>query len=210
MSDNNQELIVRNCLGAEAAKLFSILINQEPQKADAIILLQGDRLDRVKKVQSLYENKFAEHIVITGNNELIGRGKRNEENDIHLSKLKNYFLSHKIPEESIVVDDMALNTLEQAVNTIKLAKEKNWSKLLIITSPYHLLRAHLTFIKESTNQDWEGIIIIHAAGLGWEEIPSGRKKTNFKMLAIEAEKIKKYKEDIATIEEGIKYISKNL
>ncbi len=206
MSRNSQELIINNYLGDEAVALFNILLMQKPKKADAIILLQGDRLDRVKIVQSLYKNNFARQIVVTGNNELIGRGKRNEENDIHLSKLRDYFLSHKIPEENIILDDRALNTLEQAVNVIKLAKEKGWLKLIVVTSPYHILRAYLALVRQIMEQAWQGRIIMQAADLPWSAVPSGREKTAAEMFVVEIEKIKNYKKDIATIKEGIKYI----
>ncbi len=211
MDNNEPESIVKSYLGDEAVKLFNTLLSQEPQKADAIIFLQGDRLDRAKKVCSLYQNNFAEKIVITGNNVLIGKGKRSKENDIHLSKIKNYFLANKIPEKVITMDEKALNTKEQAINVIKLAKEKKWSKLLVVTSPYHLLRAYLTFVKQLMEQDWQGIIIMQVVDLSWQAIPSGRSKTAMQILAIEMEKLKKYQKDTATIREGIKYIiNKNL
>lgn len=206
VSGNEPQSIVKSYFGQEGVKLLNILLSQKPKKADAIIILQGDRLDRVKKVKSLYDNNFARQIVITGNNNLIGEGKCIGESDIHLSKIKEYFLANKIPKKAIIIDDQALNTKEQAINMIKLAKGKKWSKLLIVTSPYHLLRAYLTFLKQSIERNWQGNIIMQAADLDWQAIPSGRSKTAMEMLTIEMEKLKKYQKDRAAIKEGIKCI----
>src|SRR3989338_7245965 len=110
--------IVLASLGPGAASLFNKLLRQPPKPADAIIFLQGDQLDRAPAVVSLYKKGFAPTILITGNNDLIGRGKRNEENDVHLSQLKTYLVKHGITEGAVMVDDKSLNTLQQAVTTV--------------------------------------------------------------------------------------------
>lgn len=196
------ETIVAASLGLDTARLFKKLLQQNPEPANAIIFLQGDRLDRAPAVVSLYKSGLAHVILITGNNDLIGPGKRNEENDIHLSKLKAYLLKRKIPEMAIMIDDQSLNTLEQAITAIRIAKEKRWSTLLVVTSPFHILRAYLTFLKQAELQDWIGKIIMHAAELSWNKPPSGRIKTAREMLAVEMGKIIKYASDLATVVEA--------
>jgi len=200
--ENNPQMIVAHHMGSDAAILFTGLLNQKPEHADAIVFLQGDRLDRVQKVRELYESGFANTVFITGNNELVGRGKRNEENDMHLSELKGWLVGHGIPEKVMIIDDQSMNTSGQAINTIRLAKEKGWPALLVVTSPFHVLRAYLTFLKQANKQGWKGHIIMQVADLPWGTPPSGRTKTAKEMLAIEMEKIKKYAKDIATIEES--------
>lgn len=201
---------IEQILGKEAAKLFTILIKQKPVPADCIVLLQGDRLDRVELVERLYKKKFAPRILITGNNVLIGKGKRFEENDIHLSILKNYLVKRGIPEKDISIEDQSFNTKEQAEHTIEVAARNHWSKLLIVTSLYHILRAYLTLIRESMKQHWTGGIIMQAIHSPWDNVPSGREKTAKEMFLMEIRKIKKYKNDIADIKEGFEYIKKQL
>jgi len=60
---------------------------EKPQKADVIVWLQGDRYDRSKKVLSLFKEKWADEIVISGNNILIGPTKRKGENNISLNEM---------------------------------------------------------------------------------------------------------------------------
>ena len=109
-----------------------------------------------------------------------------------------------------MIDDQSLNTLDQAVHTVKQAKEKSWEKLLIVTSPYHVLRTYLTLVKQTREQGWKGSIIMQAADLRWDGIPSGREKTAEDMLVVEMEKIKQYTNDLASIEEGRRFLQQNL
>lgn len=200
---------VKNYLGLKAAELFSLLLQQKPAPADSIVFLQGDRFDRADKVQSLFNNALARLIFITGNNILAGRGKRYEENDVRLSKLKERLINKGIPEEAIIIDEHSLNTYDQATNTIKTAKNGKWSTMLVVTSPYHTLRAYLTFVQQIMEQGWDGKIIMQCAHKDWNRQPSGRKRTAIEMLKVEMEKIKKYKSGMATMKQGKKYFNDN-
>ena len=191
---------VKEVLGTKGAELFSALLLQEPRKADAIVYLQGDQLDRAPKTAELYNKEYADTIFITGNNNLIGRGKRNEENDFHLDTSKEYFIKHGVKEEVILIDDKSMNSKDQAVKIIQLAKERGWNTLLVVTSPFHILRAYLTLLKQVEEQNWNGEIIMQTPDLSWSSIPSGRVKTAQIMLEEDLEKIKKYKDDLTDID----------
>ena len=200
------EQIIENILGKEALHLWKVLLQQEPKAAQAIVFLQGDRVDRIPAALALYKKGLAKNIIITGNNDLIGRGKRNDENDIHLNKIKKVFLKNGVPIETLIIDDQSFNTKDQAVNTVTMALKKDWKMILVVTSPYHVLRVYLTFVKQSMEQKWQGEIIMCATDLDWSLVPSGRSKTALEMLTIEMEKIKKYQSNVSTIAEGINYI----
>lgn len=202
------EQIIKKILGKEAVDLWKTLLKQKPKIAQAIIFLQGDRLDRIPTALVLYKKGLAKKIFITGNNDLIGHGKRNDENDIHLDKIKEVFLKNGVPTKALIINDQAFNTKDQAVNTIKMALKNDWRAILVLTSPYHMLRAYLTFVKQALEQKWSGEIIMCKAHLNWFQIPSSRSKTALEMLVIELEKIKKYKSNISNIKKGIDYLNK--
>jgi uncharacterized SAM-binding protein YcdF (DUF218 family) len=191
---------VENTLGEKASKLFDALLSQEPNRADTIVYLQGDQLDRAPKTAELYNKEYADTVLITGNNDLIGRGKRNEENDFHLDKLKRYLIENSVENKAILMDDKSMNSKDQAVKVIKLAKEKRWNTLLVVTSPFHILRAYLTLLKQAENQNWSGEIIMQTPDLSWDSVPSGRIKTAQVMLEEDLEKIKKYSDDLVDID----------
>lgn len=207
MKKDDPTKIIEASLGHKYSEIFKRLISQKLEKSDAIIFLQGDRLDRIATVISLYEKCFAKKIFITGNNILIGKGKRKEEEDISLLEIENYLVRKNIPKEAMIIDDKSLNTFDQAVNVIRIAKKKKWSKIIVVTSPYHLLRTYLTFVQQVLKQNWPGRVIMkEAKGLSWSVLPSGRKKTAIEILKTEINKIKKYKNDIASIEAGENYL----
>jgi len=189
MDVSKQKLIVENSLGKRIAEIFEKIFSQKPKRANAIVFLQGDKLDRCPKTLSLYKESFSDKIVISGNNI---REDILKANDNYLLEIKKWFLDHGVKKENIIIEDKSLNTLEQAINVIKIAKEKKWEKLILVTSPYHLLRVYLTFIRQIKDQNWEGEIIMQSAYRDWRRITSGKKEPAEKRLLVELEKIKKY------------------
>lgn len=197
MKHKEAETIIAKHFGEAGVLLFEKTLAQQPEKADVIVLLQGDRLDRVASASALYEQGFAPHILIIGNNELAGADKRPGENDVSLEELRHALVDCGAPEAAVTVQEKALNTLEQAVGAMKIAKERGWSKLIVVTSAYHAMRAYLTLQKQAEEQNWKGGIIMHAVVLPWDESPGGREKTAKEMLEVEMGKIREYKNDMA-------------
>lgn len=189
--------------------LQNLVLNQKPEKSQAIIWLQGDRLDRGKKVVELFFKKIAPRVVISGNNLLIGKNKRPGENDISLEKIKLWLIKKGIPEKAIIIDDQSLNTSEQAKNILKLCIKKKWHKIIIVSSPYHQTRAFLTFLnyKDSFNSNIQ-IINQPAIELSWDKKASGRELTRRQLIEEEIKKIKKYNSDVASIPSAFSYLKK--
>lgn len=188
-------------------KLYSLLLDDKPKKSNVIVWLQGDRYDRAAKVILLYKNNYAKKIIISGNNVLIGKDARTGENNISLLKMKDYLLKKGINGKNIIIDDGAMNTKDQAEHVLRIAKIKKWSKLLLVGSSYYQPRAFLTFLKASREINWSGKIINQPVIINWNKKPSGRNKTAKLIFKEELEKLKKYKKDIATINQGVKYLN---
>ncbi|MEK7208962.1 MAG: YdcF family protein [Patescibacteria group bacterium] len=205
MRPNTVEHIIKDRLGQRGLELFGRLATQIPESAEAIVLLQGDQFDRATKVLELFRANYAPLIVITGNNAMMERRRINHENDLYLSELVKYCRTAGIPESAIITDDKAMNTKDQAVNVIRLARERGWTRLLIVTSPYHLLRSFLTLIKQVEEQKWAGSIVMQAPKLEWTSRPSGRNKTVLEMLDEELIKMERYHQDLADLETGMQY-----
>jgi len=197
--------IITMHIGNQAVELFEVLSAGQPCISDALILLQGDRLDRVPATVHAYKTGCAPMVVVTGNNDLIGRGKRNDENDIHLLELKKALTRQGVLEKAIMIEDASMNTKDQAVHMVALAKKSGWKSMTLVTSPCHLLRAYLSFVKQAHDQQWQGKLCMVAADLRWDHIPDGRSKTSQEMLEVELEKIKTYSHDVASIQEGLEY-----
>ena len=188
-------------------KLYGLLLEEKPQLSDAIIWLQGDRYDRGHKVFKLYKEGYAKKIIISGNNVLIGNKIRIGETNVSLDKMKDFLLKKGVDEKCIIVDDGAMNTKEQAEHIFRISDNKRWSKLILVGSSYYQPRAFLTFLKQARVAKWDGEIINQLNLVAWNKKPSGRDKIAKIIFEEEFEKIKKYKKDLVSINQGIKYLN---
>ena len=184
--------IVEEYLGKNAAQLFEKLLSQKPERANAIVLLQGDRFDRMEKAAALFRCGYADVLLLTGNNDLIGPHIRPGESNVSLSEMVGRLKDMGVPEDSIVLDDRALHTGDQARNVVKIARARGWKSFIIVSSAYNVLRAFETFKEEAQIQHWQGTIIMQPVLLPWDQNPGGRDKTALRMLQLEMEKIKEY------------------
>jgi len=88
-------------LTENAKKIFAFLSSQPPEKADAIVWLQGDRYDRGNKVLELFKKGFAPKILVSGNNVRVGKlGEIDAFHDARLDEIKNFFPR---PKKGIII-----------------------------------------------------------------------------------------------------------
>jgi uncharacterized SAM-binding protein YcdF (DUF218 family) len=177
----------------EVSKLLKSIKQEKPQKADAIVWLQGDRYDRGRKVLNLFRGGWAPKIVVSGNDLLIGPDKIPGENNVSLTEMVKWLKKRGIKSRQIIIDGQSFNTLDQAKNIFMLIKEKRWKKIILVASLYHQPRAFLTFLKESRRTGWTGRIVNQPAMLNLQKKPSGRNKTASDLIFDEIGKIKKYR-----------------
>ena len=62
--------------------------------------------------------------------------------------MRDYLLANKIPMTDIIIENTSRNTMENAMNSAEILKEKNIEgSFLLITSANHMRRAQLCFNK---------------------------------------------------------------
>lgn len=194
-------------LDKDCSELLDLLSRQPSRRADVIVWLQGDRLDRGGKVLELYKNKQADKILISGNNKLVGVGPRPGEDDLPLGVLRDYLIKAGVPEADIMVEDESLNSAAQARNVLALSKENGWKTLIIVSSPFHQPRAFLSFLKAMDKLKIDVILINQPAiDLPWGELAGGRDKTRLELWSDEIDKIYKYAGDVTSPKDGIRYL----
>jgi uncharacterized SAM-binding protein YcdF (DUF218 family) len=123
-------------------KIIAIVDNDCLEKSDAIILLEGDGYNRLKKAVELYAQGFAKKIVFSG-------GVTNYEYGSYpFSDILPYILDLGVPESDIIHENISQNTKDQAKQVMDLAIENNWKRLILVASHEHQYRAYLTFLNE--------------------------------------------------------------
>lgn len=181
-------------------KLIILVDNDYVQKSDAIILLEGDGLNRIPKAVELYQAGLADNIVFSGGITNLAYGS------FPFSMAYPELIRAGIPPIAIIHESNSQNTREQAIEVIKLANLKGWKKLILVASHYHQYRAYLTFLKETA--DTNSTILLYnapAKDLKWFTETGWGKR--FDLLDEEFKRIEKYTElsHLATLNEAIDY-----
>ena len=130
-------------------KFIALVDNDSIDQSDVIVLLEGDGYNRYSKAAKLYNEGHSKKIVFSGGITDYDYGSFPFE-DIY-PKL----LSEGVPEKAIIHENKSKNTLEQAKEVIKMAKLKNWKKIILVATHDHQYRAYLTFLKQVLIHDSE-------------------------------------------------------
>ena len=91
---------------------------------------------RLNHAAVLYKNDTIDMIIVTG-----GKAKDNENSDAYMAK--QYLLREGIPEESVLLEEKSVITLENLQNSLKIMCDNELETALIISDPLHMKRAML-------------------------------------------------------------------
>lgn len=184
----------------EREKVIAIIDNDILIPSDAIVLLEGDGLNRYKKAVELYKRKVGAKIVFSGGITDYEYGS------FPFSDILPLILTSGVPGSDIIHENKSLNTREQAIEVIKLAIANNWRRIILVASHEHQYRAYLTFLREVLDVKTD-IILYNAPvrNLGWfSETNWG---VRYERLSKEFERIEQYSKlgHLATNREVIEY-----
>ena len=99
--------------------------------------------DRLIEAEQLYHKGIIKKIMLSG-----GSGLLFNDGYIESEGMRDHLLGNKIPINDIIIERDSRNTMENAINSSRILKEKyNEGKFLIITSANHMRRAQMCFNK---------------------------------------------------------------
>jgi len=181
-------------------KVIALVDNDGLTISDAIVLLEGDGLNRYEKAVNLYKQGWAKKIIFSGG--IIDY----EYGSFPYSDVLPHILIQGVPESDIIHEDKSLNTREQAVEVVKIACKEGWKRLILVATHEHQYRAYLTFLREVIDAECD-LILYNAPvrNLTWfSENPWGKR---FDRLEQEFERIDKYSLSghLASFQEAIEY-----
>ncbi len=115
----------------------------QPRKANAIIVLGASVLPgghaspslatRIQRAVELYRAGYAPYLILCGG---IGNNPPSE-----AQVMKNVALNAGVPEEALILEDRSHSTEESLANAKSIMDVRGWRTALIVSAPYHLLRA---------------------------------------------------------------------
>tara|TARA_B100001564_G_C20617703_1_gene660756 strand:- start:236 stop:838 length:603 start_codon:yes stop_codon:yes gene_type:complete len=123
-------------------KFIALVDNDSIDESDVIVLLEGDGYNRYSKAAKLYNEGHSKRIVFSGGITDYDYGS------FPFEDIYPRLLLEGVPEKAIIHEDKSKNTLEQAIEVIKMARLKNWEKIILVATHDHQYRAYLTFLKQ--------------------------------------------------------------
>jgi len=180
---------------------FIVLINNDIlKKADALVLLEGDGLYRVKRCVELFNLGYGDQIIFSGD------AYKPEYGSYPAEYIIPELIKYGIPVSSIIIENKSKNTREQAEEVLKIVTDRGWKRIILIASNYHQYRAYLTFLKVILEKELKLELINGSANeLPWfQKVDWG---TRYDLLESEFLKIEEYGEKghIASYKEAIEY-----
>ena len=187
-----------NNLMDKKEEFMQLLAATKAENADAIVLLAGDLFHRVPKAAELHRSGYAPFVVVTSNalDETYG--------SLPSNRLVPELLRLGVATDAIISEETAAHTRAEAESTMRIARERGWKSLILVTTEYHQYRAFLTWLK--TMQDLGMDLRIMTASV--EEFPSFKNETREQALVHEFERISAYQEKghVADWTEGVEYL----
>ncbi|WP_208585701.1 YdcF family protein [Gracilibacillus suaedae] len=128
-----------------------LVLEQQPKKADAILVLSGGKGEREAEAAKLYHEGWSDTIIVTG--ALVGW-------ETYTSEI----MTEHLIELDVSTDDIhsfkeVTSTREEAELSIPLLRQLNVDTLLLVTNKYHSARAKWIFQKTLKDENVEVISV---------------------------------------------------
>lgn len=130
-------------------RMASVLrIEEQPRPSDAVVVFAGGvgesgqagggYQERLKRAVDLYREGWAPRIVISSG--FVFAFKEAE-------VMRTLAIENGVPPSAIVLETQAANTYENVTFTRDILRRNNWRTILLVSSPYHMRRALMTWNK---------------------------------------------------------------
>lgn len=123
-----------------------LLISRPPVPSDVIVVFAGGvgesgkagggYQERVKQAVELYRAGYAKHLIFSSGFVFAFR-----EPDV----MRSLAIGNGVPPAAIELETRATNTYENVTYSSAIAKQRGWRRVLLVSSPYHMRRAVLTW-----------------------------------------------------------------
>jgi len=129
-----------------------LIISQPPEKANVIVVIGGGAgesgipgqgyEERAKYAVALYQEGYAGKIIFSS-----GYTRIFKEPDV----MKALSISLGVRDKDIILDTNSGSTYQSVMASLQMLKINGWNKLLLISSPYHMLRTSLVLKENAPN-----------------------------------------------------------
>ncbi len=133
-----------------------LVVDTTPVRADVIVVLSGDKGERLEHAVELYNKGVAPLILVSG-------GK------VYASltaaeMMRDHAIRLGVPPSMVIMEDRAGNTIENALFTRPLLVERGLHSAVVVSSPYHMRRVKYVFDRLYRES---GIKLSYSASQSW-------------------------------------------
>lgn len=184
-----------------ARERFCAVLSSGPLlRGDAIVVLSGDGTVRLDAGLQLFRQGGAPLVVVSG-------GVDNPPHSLSAQDSRRYLIEQGLAPDRIRMEGESQHTRESAEMVVEMAEDYDWKRILLVTSPYHMPRAFLTFsqVLDESSPYWLHVCPVPAAQAKWWEAPEGMTLERRELLVGEFGKIDDYQEtgDVAYYPVGL-------
>lgn len=128
----------------------------KPLPSDVMIVLGAKLIDgepstmlrmRLDQALSLYKEHYAPFVIVSG-------AQGADETTSEAAAMKNYLISHGIPEEKIHIEDQSFNTQQNLYNSHRIMQAYGYHTAIIVSNKSHMHRA--LFLAQNLGIDASG------------------------------------------------------
>jgi len=114
---------------------------QDPlEKADVIVVISGgETRQRVEEAVSLFKAGWAPLLIMSG--------AARDEGLSNAATMKQIAIGLGVAKDKILIEEAATSTLDNAKFVRDIIEKNKFTKIILVTSPYHQRRASLAFTK---------------------------------------------------------------
>ncbi len=108
-------------------------------KSDAIVAISGgDTSARMQEAVQLYKDGWSSHIIFSG-------AAADLNGPSNARAMADSAEAEGVPSSAIQLDEVSLNTEQNASDVAKLIHKDGYHQIILVTSPYHQRRASIVF-----------------------------------------------------------------
>lgn len=127
-------------------------IDGAPQKADVIVVLGGgvgetgspgtDTIERARYAAKIHNEGYANNIIFSSGYTYVYNDAEN---------MKLFAISMGVPDRNIILEQRSNSAYENVIFSKEILDRNKWDSVLLISSPYNMLRISLVFNKWASN-----------------------------------------------------------
>lgn len=118
---------------------FFLSPQSDLEKSDAIVAVSGgETSSRTEEAIRLYQEGWAPMLIFSG-------AALDPNSLSNAEAMRRQALAAGVPGRNIIIEEASANTFQNAQGVAEIVRKSGYTKIILVTSPYHQRRAYMSF-----------------------------------------------------------------